>query len=273
MRFFIRLSAVLTLLASGSSALAQQAIVPAARDPLAINLLVQSLTAAGGPAVSAIQDFTGTGNITYNWAGVAVSGSVKVYGKGLEEFRMESSMPAGNQILVVNGNEAILTPVYDTHAVSPMHATMTAGSPTFPAIRIAQVLSDSSISASYMGSVTWNGVQAYQVHIVLLMDPRLRLGSHFSGLGECDLYFDPNSYQLLGLAERVWWDNDPRQSYLHELFFSEYRPANGTLAPFTITEKMGGQQTWSMTLSSLTFNSGLSDTLFELLVSENPPEG
>ncbi len=158
MRSFTRLLVVLTLLANGSLAIAQQAIVPGARDPLAVNLLAQSLAAAGGPAVTAIQDFTGSGNITYNWAGVAVSGSVNVYGKGLEEFRMDSSMPAGNQSLVVNGRDAILTPVYDTHAVSPMHATMTAGSLTFPAIRIAQVLSDSSISASYMGSVTWNGV-------------------------------------------------------------------------------------------------------------------
>jgi outer membrane lipoprotein-sorting protein len=251
----------------------QQITTNVRRDPLAVNLLAQSLAVAGGSAVTAIQDFTGTGTITYNWAGEVVFGSVKVYGKGLDEFRMDSSVPAGNQSLVVNGKEAILTPAYDKKAKFPTYGMMTAGSLTFPAVRIAQVLSDSSIQASYLGSVTWNGSQAYQVHVALPLDPQLTLNPNFSGLGEFDLYFDPLSYRLLALAEKIWWDDDLRQSYLHEFQFSDYQPVNGMLVPLAIIEKMGGQQTWSMTLSSLTFNSGLSDTLFKFEPLENSPEG
>ena len=39
------------------------------KDPQAVALLTQFLNAAGGlSAISSIQDFTGTGTITYNWA-------------------------------------------------------------------------------------------------------------------------------------------------------------------------------------------------------------
>jgi outer membrane lipoprotein-sorting protein len=251
----------------------QQSVGTPQRDPLAVNLLAQSLAAAGGSAVTAIQDFTGTGTITYNWAGEAVTGSVKVCGKGLDEFRIDSSVSAGNESLVVNGKQAILTPVYDKKPKFSIHGMMTAGSLTFPAVRIAQVLSDSSIRVVYMGSVTWNGSQAYQVHVAFPLDPRLAVTPRSLGMGEFDLYFDQASYRLLGLAEKIWWDDDLRQSYLHELLYSDYQLVNGILVPFTITEKMGGQQTWSITLTSLTFNTGLSDLLFKLDPLENSPEG
>ena len=43
---------------------------PAAKDPQALTILNASLNASGGlAAISSIQDFTGTGNITYYWAG------------------------------------------------------------------------------------------------------------------------------------------------------------------------------------------------------------
>jgi|SRR5579859_5973933 len=242
---------------------AQQTATTIQRDPQAINLLAQSLAAAGGPVISTIQDFTATGTITYSWANRPVSGSVNIYSKGLTEFRMESSVPAGTQELVVSGQEATLTPAYSTKAESPIFGMVTAGSLTFPAARISQILSNASISVVFLGPVEWNGSQTYQIHIALPPDPRLTAGPNFSGLGEFNLYFDAHSYQLLGLTERIWWDSDLRQSYAHELLFSDYRPINGMSVPFTITEKMSSQQTWSVSLNSISFNTGLSDALFQ----------
>jgi hypothetical protein len=273
MRLFVWVLALVPLLPSGFLTNPRQDAVGTRRDAQALNLVAQSLAANGGPAVTSIEDFTGTGTIAYNWAGEVVSGSVSVYGKGREEFRVDSSLPAGTQSLVLNGRDAILTPVYGPKAGSPIHATMTTGNLTLPAVRIAEVISDSSIGLRYVGSLTWNGKQVLHVHVVLSNDPRLRLGAQFSDLGEYELYLDANSYVVLGLAEKVWWDDDPRQSYLYELTFSDYRPVNGVLVPFAISERMGGQQTWSMTLSSMAFNEGLSDSLFMLPLSDDSPEG
>jgi hypothetical protein len=233
------------------------------RDSQAVSILTQSINAIGGQSrVGAIQDFTGTGTIAYNWVGKEVPGSVSVYGKGLEEFRMDAAMFSGTQSLVVNGTAATLVPLGHPKTKLSVYSVMTAGSLTFPATRIASVLSDSSIGVSYLGSVTWNGSQVYLVHVVPPLDPAFSAASTLSGLGEYDLYVDPATYQLAGFAEKVWWGNDLTQSYLHELTFSNYTATNGLSVPFAITEKFGGQHTWSITLRSLTFNTGLSDTFF-----------
>jgi hypothetical protein len=243
---------------------AQQAATPSARDPQAVNILAQSLSAVGGQSrVGAIQDFTGTGTITYSWAGEAVPGTVAVYGKGLSEFRMDANVSSGTQNFIVNGQAGSLTLLHSPKTKLPVYGVMTAGSLTFPAARIANVLSDSTISVSYLGRLTWNGSQVYRVHVAPPLDPALNAGTTLSGLGEYDLYVDLATYQLVGFAEKVWWGNNLTQSYSHELIFSNYTATNGLSVPFAITEKFGGQQTWSISLSSLTFNSGHPDTLFK----------
>jgi|SRR6266478_978058 len=234
------------------------------RDAQAISILSLALNTAGGATrLGAIQDFTGTGTITYNWAGEAVPGSVTVCGKGLNEFRMDANVLAGTLSFIVNGQAGSLALLNRPRTKLSVYSVMTAGGLTFPAYRIASVLSDSSTSVSFLGSVTWNGSQVYQVHVVPPLDPALNVAPTLLGLGEYDLYVDPASYRLVGFAEKVWWGNDLTQSYLHELIFSNYTATNGLSVPFAITEKFGGQQTWSISLGSLAFNTGLSDTLFK----------
>lgn len=235
------------------------------QDPQAVAILTQCLNAAGGSAVvSAVQDFTATGTIIYNWADQAVSGPVTVYGKGMTEFRLDANVSGGTQSFIVNGIAGDSTPVNGQTISLPFYNVMTGGSLTFPAARIAAALNDPSTSISFVGLVTQNGLQAYQVHVAPPVDPTLTLNGALSGLGQFDLFIDPTSSQLLELLENVWSSTDTSQTYLHEIVFSNYTTASGLSIPFGITEKIAGQQTWSMSLTSITFNSGLSDSLFSL---------
>jgi hypothetical protein len=233
------------------------------QDPQAVSILTQCLNAAGGSAaVSAVQDFTATGTITYNWADQAVSGPVTIYGKGLGEFRMDANVSGGTQSFIVNGSAGNSIPVNGSAVSVPFFNLMTAGSLTFPASRIVAALNNPSTSLTYIGSVQWNGSQAYQVHVSPPVDPTLTLNGALSGLGQFDLFIDPTSSQLLELSENVWSNTDTSQSYLHEIVFSNYITTSGLSVPLGITEKIAGQQTWSMTLTSITFNNGLPDSLF-----------
>src|SRR6266571_2780701 len=85
---------------------AQQATTPPStsanqspqRDPQALSILNQVLAASGGAqALSAIQDFTASGNITYFWAGDQVQGTVKVKGRSTTDFRVDASLPEGTR--------------------------------------------------------------------------------------------------------------------------------------------------------------------------------
>jgi hypothetical protein len=103
------------------------------RDPQALAVLTKSLNAAGGAAyIAAIQDFTATGTITYNWAGKDVPGSVTVYGKGLIEFRMDANVSSGTQGFIVNGEAGTLIPLNGPETKLPFYSVMTASSLTFP---------------------------------------------------------------------------------------------------------------------------------------------
>ena len=57
-------------------------------------------------------------------------------------------------------------------------------------------------------------------------------------------------------------ESDIRVTYQHEIEFANYQHVGIVIAPLTITEKVAGQKTWSMALSGMTFNSGLSTDTF-----------
>jgi outer membrane lipoprotein-sorting protein len=249
------------------NAFGQQTVTTAApqRDPQALGVLQQSLNAAGGmSAVSSVQDLTGAGTITYQWAGTAVQGQLTVYGKGPNQFRIDSNLSAETQRFVVNEGAGTLIQVNGQKIVLSSYSVMNAGNLTLPSAKIALAISDPSTSAEYLGLVNWNGSRVYQVQITRSIDAALNSSGAFPGLGSFQLYIDPTSYQVVGLAETVWWNADAGHPYLHELIFSNYGQANGLSLPFTITEKFAGQQTWSLTLTSIMFNTGISDSLFNL---------
>lgn len=245
-------------------ALPRQTATTVQRDPQAVAVLTQVVNAAGGAtALAAVQDFTASGTIIFNWAGNQVQGSVTAKGKGLHEFRMDANVPGGTQSLVVNGYAGAFTPLNSQKILLPSWTAITSGSLTFPAARIANALADSSTTVIYVGLVTWNGSQVCQVHVAPVVDPALNPNG-FSALGAFDLYIDSASYRVLGLSETIWWNGNSAQAYQHELTFSNYTSTNGLLVAFAITEKFGGQQTWTLQLSAINFNTGLTDADFQL---------
>ena len=52
-------------------------------------------------------------------------------------------------------------------------------------------------------------------------------------------------------------------SIQHIIGFSNYQVSNGILFPLSIAESVDGQSTWSLALTSVTFNTGLSDSDFQ----------
>jgi outer membrane lipoprotein-sorting protein len=256
-----RLMIVLCLLGVAVSSYAQQTSTTVARDPQAISILSQSLTVAGGlAAISAIQDATGTGTITYTWAGSDNQGTVTIYSKGPNEFRMDSIMPNGKTSLIINGT-AGESVGFDDVKESLQFCNLTAISgAAFPAARLAAALTNSSTGIAYRGLVTINDSQVYELHVAPSVSqvPNISL----RGLGEFDVYIDPSTSQLLEIADVVTSAKDVNSTYIREIVFSNPVSTNGLSIPFAISEKFDGQIVWSVQLSSIALNSGISDSLF-----------
>jgi len=253
----------LLILSSSPRLISQQSTTAAQRDPQAVTILQRCLVAGGGArAFGTIQDFLASGTITYHWAGQDVIGSVTARGKGLTEFRLDSVLPQGTRSFKVVGTAgSITTEDGKTHTLA-FNSLMTATSLTLPTARIADVLNNSSITLQYMGLVPFETAQAHQLHVVPPLDPSLGAPSGAAQFGSFDLYVDPSSYQLLGLSESIWPASNT-QPLRHEVRYSNYQTAGSVSVPYGISEFVNGQETWSISFSSISFNNNLSDLIFK----------
>lgn len=236
---------------------------PPARDPQALTILTQYVQALGGlSAIASIQDYTASGAVTFNWAGQQVQGTVTVKGRGTSQFRMDSNTSEGNESWIADGLSGTLTTINGkTQPLAPYNL-VNAGSLTLPVLRIAAALNNQTTAVHYMGQVTQSGRSAYQVRLVPAVDKDLVLIPDLTGAGTIDLFIDGTTYQLLAEVEAIHDSRNIEQTYTQELDFSNYQMASGTLVPLAVAEKFGCQLTWSITLSNINFNTGLSDADF-----------
>jgi hypothetical protein len=242
---------------------AQQTSTGVTQNPTAVTLLTQSLNAMGGlAAITAIQDYTGTGTITYNWANQPVSAPATVQSMSVSTFRIDSSLSNGIQTWAIDGMAGVFITPSGSRRNAPFYTLATAGAVTFPALRLMSILQSASTSLTYVGQVTRNGSTAYQVHCVLPVGASAPPAPILPAFGAFDLYIDPTSFLIVSLQEIAYSDTNFQVSFSHEIDFSNYQSVRGVAAPFGITESVGGQETWSLSLTSLSFNSGLTDAVF-----------
>lgn len=268
MRTLLGLARLVVLLLFGvfviSASKAQTATQPVTRDPQALTILNNSISAVGGlSAVGNIQDYTGTGNMTFYWANDPVQAQVTVRGMGTGYYRCDASLPNGTRTWAVAQFSGVLINPDGSRVPSASVNLATAGSLTLPYLRLASILMDSTTSISYGGPITTaTGSQVYDIHFAPNLFGSNSTPPGLTGVGSFDLYIDPTSSLVVAFIENAHLDSNFQQTIQHEIDFSNYQQISGALVPMTITERVSGQETWSIQLSSLSFNSGLTAQTF-----------
>ncbi len=267
MRFVTVAQALLALLLLSSTTYPQQVTSGSAphRDPQTLAVLAQALNAAGGlTALTVIQDFAASGTITYFWAGEDVKGSVKVRGRGLDQFRLDASLPQGLRSWAVNNGSGVLKEIDGTNHSIRYHNAVNLGSLTLPFVAIAAPLQDSTVSVSGLALVDADGRKALQVRVQRNFDSTTDPDGTLTRLSARDFFFDPNTFQLLKIQQMTHPSETFTEDYAQEILFSDYRLVNGISVPFAITERIAGQRTWTIQLDLISFNQSLSDADFQL---------
>ena len=107
---------------------AQQTSTGVTQNPTAVTLLTQSLNAMGGlAAITAVQDYTGTGTITYNWANQPVSAPATVQSMSVSTFRIDSSLSNGIQTWAIDGMAGVFITPSGSRRNAPFYTLATAG--------------------------------------------------------------------------------------------------------------------------------------------------
>ena len=226
---------------------------------------MQSLAVAGGSAtISAIADYTATGNVTYHWAN-DVQGAVTIQGMGFEDIRIDATLPNGVRSEAVHSGQ---TTVKDTDGnisqFPPTYALprseaftyktpMVPSSVAFPYLEFTAVLNDPRVSLSYDGLVQVDGRSVQQIEARRVFSARAAAMDEYH---VSDYFIDASTLQIVLIRDVI-----PVHA-VHEIRYADYRVVNGALMPSSISEQIGGQPTWDMQLSQFSFNTGLQDSGF-----------
>jgi len=235
------------------------------RDPQALTILSKAVNAAGGlRALSAIQDFTASGTVTYNWGGDPAEGTVEVKGRGLSQFRIDAALSDGAHSWIVTSSSALEKHPDGSTSSMTSPLKMKPASITFPFAELAVALQDTSWSISYVGLVTHGGQQAYDISLQKTFSQSSDPSDSQSRVTKADFFIDPITFSVLSMQDKAYRKDHLPGELLHEIQFSKYQIFNGILVPLSIKELIGGQQTFELQLTQITFNTGLTDSDFAL---------
>jgi hypothetical protein len=239
---------------------------PAPQDPQAVSVLNQVLTIGGGvTAIKAVADYTGSGNIIYHWA-EDVQGSVTIMGlRG--EFRLDASLSTGTRswsvsqgiVVIKDEKGAISRFAPQTNAPSsdafPYQTPLFASSLGVPYWQLATALNNPIFQISYQGVVPLDGRSVHHIQVQRVLPQQVGSTSEYRTK---DFFIDASTLQIVMTQDTV-----PKH-VIHQVRYAAYTAVNGILVPFSISEEMSGQPTWSIQLTQMTFNSGLQDSAFVL---------
>jgi hypothetical protein len=237
---------------------------PPNRDEKAVSILTVALDAAGGAsAFAAIQDYRATGTATYYWAGQEFTGNTTISGRGNDQFRIVTTLPNGTYVMTVSNRGGTIREVTGKTTPLPFHNAANKGNLTFPLAELAVRLRDNSVAISYVGATTFNGVTVHQVRTYRVLGPDSGNGQLLNKLTTRDFFIDTQSFQVVGTLDMVHPNENATRDYRHELVFADFRTVDGVLVPFSITESIAGQHTWTIQLSAINYNVGLADVDFQ----------
>lgn len=233
------------------------------RDPQAIAILAQTITAGGGQELLAsIQDFTETGTVTYNWAKESVTGNVTVKSRGLHRFRIDADLPKGTRTTVVSGEGGSLKLVNGRTLPISRQSANDLGSLTLPYVPLIAAIKDTSTSIVNLGLVTHAGNPEYDIRLTKVytksQDPTGTRGER----EERDFYIDPQTSLVVAIADRIHFGGQGDKGTPHEDLYSNYQTESGIMVPLTVVETVHGVNGLTMKLNQITFNSGLGDSDF-----------
>jgi len=238
---------------------------PIVRDQEALAILNQTVSASGGAsAIAAIQDYTESGTITYFWADGQDAGGVLLRGLGATDFRLDATLADGPQSWAVLSGQGTIKSISGVTDTIPYVDALSLSGYTFSLPQILNLLSDTSISIVSSGQVQLNGSSAYEIRVQRTFSPQMDPDGSVSEASRQTIFVDATSFQILQVDSLAHQGGGAAASYVRSVQFSNYKAVNGVSVPFQIKETISGRKTLAIQLTTVTFNSGLTDSDFLL---------
>lgn len=261
-RAWIRRLACSLLVAAFLASAAPAQTQGTASDPEAQALASKAIAAlTGGQHIS---DVRLTGNVTRD-IGTSDTGTVTLEALGRGESRADMTMSEGTRTEIRDASTGEpegewINPDGSTGAMAP-HNAWTDPVWFFPAF--GSLAGGSNVVLTYIGQESRNGtmvehIRSYTVGAGQAAIPNLRQ------LSTMDFYLDPVTFLPIAETFNTHPDNNELVNLPVEIDFSDYRVIRGAEVPTRIQRLLQGHVVEDITVTSASFNNGLSLAAFSL---------
>ncbi len=229
---------------------------PPRRDPRALAVFQHSLSTMGRLP----SDSTATGKADLVEGSTESAGTIRIRIRGLDHASEELLLTDGVRRAIYSRLRAATE---DGEGRKPRSLEWAASSdaPLFPARLVARGLTDSDFALEYIGLEKVGAADAHHIRIwnTFSSKPKLKALAEFT---EKHIWIDALSGLPLKLycEERFAGGAVPRVPI--EVQYADYRNVGGVLFPFQIKKSLNGSPWATITIQSVTLNSGLRDADF-----------
>jgi hypothetical protein len=212
-------------------------------------------------ATNTPSDSSASGTVTLVEGSTTESGSIQILTLGTNQTAETLNLQGGQRAVVYSNGNAKET--YGNQSViPPMELSVTDQCVDFPLPLVLLALNNPDESLQYVGGETVNGSSARHVRLwnTFASKPSLQALASFS---TTDYWFDSTSGLLLKIAYSRRPGGGSAPSFPVEVTFSNYTNVNGVLYPFQINKSFNGTPWQTITIQSVSFNTGLTAAQFQ----------
>ena len=224
--------------------------------PQPLALLQQAVAALGGSAPS---DSTANGTITTVAGTQTENGTLVVLTRGTGQTSEQIGTRSGSTEVYSQGQASLIVGANLT--ALPLERAVTSQCPDFPLPLLAGALNNPDTAYKYVGLETLNSVSAHHIQFWNSFTSTAKLQS-LANFSVRDIWIDPVS----GLPQKLSYTRrdagGAAPGITVDVFLSNYQNLGGVLYPFSIQKRLNGTPWATITIQSVTFNTGLTDADF-----------
>jgi len=229
------------------------------RDPQAVAILHKALSAVGG---SVPADSVATGTVTIVAGTKTENGTIRILTRGTDQTSEQIQLSDARQNSVIysrgRANEVL------SGAVKPasMELSASSQSPAFPLPLLLAAFNNADVSIQYIGEEILNGSSVYHLRFFNTYASNQGL-QPLSDFTTRDLWVDAVTGlpQKLGYLRRDGGGAAVPQIRM-EIFYSDWRTANGVAYPYRIEKSWNGTPWTTISIQNVVFQTGLTDSDF-----------
>ncbi|HWY55439.1 MAG TPA: hypothetical protein VNZ03_13295 [Terriglobales bacterium] len=234
------------------------------RDTQAVSLLQRSFVAMGGSGGTSLSSVLLQGQMTTEMGTKQVVGSLTVKCAGPNICRQDFTSDSYSHSTVVNVDHGV--EIMDGSTVRlPMHTLINHPIKYFPVFTELAAWMDPNLSIVFVGEESLNGSPVHHIHVEkYLAGLDDKMSALYSKVSGTELYLDTASLSLVKRSQHVPIFQNMGSTFVLDQLFSGYQVQNGFSIPHEISVSLNGSHFADIQITAVTFNSGVSNSDFEV---------